>query len=264
MGAQVLTLDLERHDNLSGTLLLSMVLHAVLFVVIVTYTLIHFNLGNSGPSWGADSATRMGAVASLPGIPLPTPVETTQSHVATENTGLHKTEAPPKEVTPPDAQEIPKFKDEVKPEKLRNVNKRIQKEQPVEPDNAVPYGESVPTMNYTTMVTSAGTAGLSLGQANAFGQQYAYYVAAMRNRISANWLLSTVSANIVSAPRVYMTFEIQRDGTIANVQMTQPSGIPEVDRSALRAILASSPLPPLPAEYSGSSVSVQFYFDFHR
>ena len=48
-----------------------------------------------------------------------------------------------------------------------------------------------------------------------------------------------------------------------NVQITQSSGIPEVDRSALRAILASNPLPPLPTDYRGGSVDVQFYFDFH-
>ena len=68
----------------------------------------------------------------------------------------------------------------------------------------------------------------------------------------------------MSAPRVYLTFEILRDGTVTNVQITQSSGIPEVDRSALRAILASNPLPALPPDYSGGSVNVQFYFDFHR
>jgi periplasmic protein TonB len=86
----------------------------------------------------------------------------------------------------------------------------------------------------------------------------------VRNRISSNWLLATISPSILTAPRVYVTFEIQRDGTITNVQITQSSGIPEVDRSALRAVLASNPLAPLPPDYSGSTVKVEFYFDFHR
>jgi len=86
----------------------------------------------------------------------------------------------------------------------------------------------------------------------------------MRNRISANWLQTMVSPNILSAPRVYLTFVILRDGTITDVQITQSSGIPEVDRSALRAVLASNPLGALPPDYSGNSVSVQFYFEFHR
>ena len=119
-------------------------------------------------------------------------------------------------------------------------------------------------MSYTQVVTAAGTGGVAMGEGNAFGQQYAWYVAAMRARISANWLLATISPNIASAPRVYLTFQILRDGTVNNVQITQSSGIPEVDRSAFRAILASNPLPALPPGYSGGSVNVQFYFDFHR
>ena len=265
MGAHVLTLPDDRRDTLRGTLLLSLILHAVLFMVVVTYTMIGFHLGGGGQEWGTQGATRMGAVSSLPGIPLPAPMLTTPSQVATQNTGLYKTEPQPKEAPPPDAQQIPKFKDAVKPEKLERVNKHIQKTEIVPPPNAVPYGETgAPTMSYTQMVTSAGSGGVAMGAGNSFGQRYAWYVSSMRARISANWLLATVSPNIVSAPRAYLTFEILRDGTVSNVQITQSSGIAEVDRSALRAILASNPLPALPSDYAGGSVRVEFYFDFHR
>jgi TonB family protein len=265
MGTQLMVMADQRRDNIRGTLLLSIILHVVLFIVVVTYTLFHFGLGPGGNNWGTRNATRVGAVTSLPGIPLPSPMVTTPSTVVTQNTGVTKTEPEPKVEPPPDVAQIPKFKNAVKPEKLERVNKRIHKEEYVPPDNAVPYGLSgAPSMNYTQVVTSAGTGGVALGEGNSFGQRYAWYVAAMRNRISANWLLSTVSPGIVSAPRTYLTFEIRRDGTVTDVQITQGSGVPEVDRSALRAILASNPLPPLPSDYRGGSVNVQFYFDFHR
>jgi len=265
MSAHVLTMSDESHEGLQGSLLVSLILHLVLFSSILLYTLIGFHLGTHGPSWGTEGATRVGAVASLPGIPLPSPMLTTHTQVATQNTGLYKTEPVPKEETPPDAQQIPKFKDAVRPEKLERVNTRIHKTKEIPPPNAIPYGESgPPTMSYSQMVTTAGTGGIAVGAENSFGQQYAWYVASMRARISANWLLATISPNITSAPRVYLSFQISRDGTITNVQVTQPSGVPEVDRSALRAILASNPLPPLPRDYSGGSVDVQFYFDFHR
>jgi TonB family protein len=254
-----------RQDTLRGTLLLSVFLHVALLALLVTYTMLGFHLGAGGQEWGMQGAVRMGAVSSLPGIPLPAPLVTTRSQVATQNTGLYKTEPQPKEEPAPEAQSIPKFKDAVKPEKLERKNTRINKNEEEPPPNAVPYGQSgVPAMNYTQVVTAAGSGGVSMGEANAFGQQYGWYVAAMRARISANWLLSTVSPGIVSAPRVYLTFQILRDGTVRDPQITQSSGIPEVDRSALRAILASNPLPALPPGYSGGSVNVQFYFDFHR
>ena len=266
MSSQTIALYDERRDNLRGTVVISLALHVLLFVTVVCYTMFGSHFGSGwGQKWGTGGATKMGAVASLPGIPLPAPMLSTPNTVATQNTGLYKTEPQPKVEPPTDAEQIPKFKDSVKLEKPERINKRIQKAELEPPPNAIPYGQhGAPMMTYSQVVTTGGPGGFSIGDGNSFGSRYGYYVAAMRNRVSANWLLGTVSPGIVSAPRAYLTFEIMRDGTISGVQMTQPSGIPEVDRSALRAILASSPLSPLPADYSGSSVKVEFYFDFHR
>jgi TonB family protein len=265
MSTHVLTFSDGRHDTLRGTLLLSVGVHALLFVILVTYTMLGFHLGGYGREWGSAGAVRMGAVATMPGIPLPTPLLTTPSTVATQNPSPYKEEPKHEEEPPPDAQQIPKFKNAVKLEKLQRVNKHIQKTEQAPPDNAIPTGlGGAPTMTYTQVVTPGGPGGFSMGEGNSFGLRYGYYVAAMRSRISANWLLSTVSPNIVSAPRLYLTFKILRDGSVTGVEITQSSGIAEVDRSALRAILASNPLPPLPTDYSGSSLEVEFYFDFHR
>jgi TonB family protein len=266
MGTHVMVIGEERRDTLRGPLLVSLILHGALFVVLVTYTLLGFHFGTKGREWGANSATRMTAVSSVPGLPLPSPQVMTPTTVATQNQGLAKPEPAPKEPPPPpEAQQIPKFKEAVKPEKLERVNKRIQKTEVEPPPNVVPYGLSgPPSLSYTQVVTPGGPGAVSMGPSNSFGMRYAWYVASMRSRISANWLMSTVSPNILTAPRTYITFEIARDGTVNNVQITQSSGIPEVDRSALRAILASNPLPPLPADYRGGNVDVEFYFDFHR
>ncbi len=265
MSAHVLAFADDRHDSLRGTVLLSLILHAVLFVILVTYTMLGFHLGGGVHDWGAKGSMRVGTVATLPGIPLPSQMLTTPSTVAVENPSLYKDEPKPREEPPPDAQQIPKFKNAVKREILERVNKRIERPEIEPPPNAIPTGlGGAPTINYTQVATSVGQGGISMGAGNSFAQQYAWYVAAVSNRVSNNWLLATISPNIVSAPRVYLTFEILRDGTVNNPQITQSSGIPEVDRSALRAILASNPLPALPAGYSGSSVSVEIYFDFHR
>jgi TonB family protein len=97
-----------------------------------------------------------------------------------------------------------------------------------------------------------------------FAGKFPSYVDAVRNRISSNWLQSTVDPSVRWAPRAIFTFQILRDGTVTNVQMMQSSGNRSVDNSALRAILSSSPMSPLPSNYSGSNVSVEFYFDFRR
>lgn len=256
----------ERREKLGGTLVASAAMHVLLFILLVGYASLGSSFGGGwGKTWGSGSATRIGAVASLPGVPLPAPMLTTPNTVASENPGLHQTEPQPKLPPEPQALQIPKFKESEKLEKVMGVNTHIQKEKPVEAENAVPYGlGGQPSMNYTQMASAAGQGGLSFGEGGDFGEKYGWYVASVRSRISGNWLLSTISPNILSAPRLYMTFTILRDGSVTDVEITQSSGIPEVDRSALRAVLASNPLPQLPPDYSGNKVKVNLYFDFHR
>jgi protein TonB len=73
-----------------------------------------------------------------------------------------------------------------------------------------------------------------------------------------------VDPSVVAAPRVEVVFTILRDGTVTNIQLTQRSNNNSVDTSAVRAVRDSSPLQALPAGYSGSSVNVEFWFDFRR
>jgi protein TonB len=255
----------DRRDTLSGTLLISIILHVSLFILAVAYTNFGFNFGRSwGKSWDTSGAVHATAVSSLPGIPLPTPVQATLNNVATEDPGLYKREPEPPPPPDPQAQEIPKFKEDLKPEKMERVNKRMPKMEIPPPSNAIPTGnQGMPAMTTGQFSNAAGDGSLNVTSGD-FGQRYGWYVSAVRSRISTNWLLSTISPNILTAPRVYLTFDILRDGTIENAQITQSSGIAEIDRSALRAVLASNPLGALPPDFSGSKVSVNFFFDFHR
>jgi periplasmic protein TonB len=266
MGTATLTMPVDNRESLRGPLVASLVFHAALLVIAVAYTLWGLRMGRGwGNSLSSGSAVHVNAVASLPGVPLPSPRLITPSTVAVESPGLYKNEPVPKPPPTPNVEEIPKFKEAVTPkhEKIR-VNTRIQKETVQPPPNAIPYGEGgKPAMSYSSVTTAAGEAGLAIGRGD-FGQQFGWYVEAVRNRISSNWLLSTISPNILNAPRVYVDFDIQRDGTVTNARITHSSGIPEVDRSALRAVLASSPLAQLPPDYSGNKVSVEFYFDYKR
>jgi protein TonB len=256
----------DQRESLRGPLVASIIFHVLITLFSLAYTLWG---GKFGKGWGqatsTGSAVHVNAVASLPGVPLPMPKITTPNTVAVESPGLYKTQPVPK--PPPDLikQKIPKFKEAVKPPKRKvAANKRIQKEQIEPPPNAVPYGQGGrPTMSYSSVATAAGEAGISFGQ-QSFGERYGWYVQAVRNRVSSNWLLSTISPNLMNAPRVYVDFDINRNGSISNARITQSSGIPEVDRSALRAVLSSSPLAALPPGYSGSKVSVEFYFDLKR
>lgn len=86
---------------------------------------------------------------------------------------------------------------------------------------------------------------------------YSYYVERMLVTIGLNWFKPAESVPISPMIR----FRIEKDGTISDPQVERSSGLPYVDRAALRAVMASSPLPPLPQEFAGRYLGVHLIFE---
>jgi periplasmic protein TonB len=86
----------------------------------------------------------------------------------------------------------------------------------------------------------------------------------VRRKVSENWLKYEVDPSITSASRVYLTFDIQRNGEPTNIQISQGSGVPSLDMSAKRALQRIDTFGPLPPDYPGSRVSVEFWFDYKK
>ena len=85
---------------------------------------------------------------------------------------------------------------------------------------------------------------------------YSIYIDRMRTLIGQHWYRPQAAPGI--ATTVY--FVIERDGTIRDARNESESGNGAFDRAALRAILESSPLPPLPFGYSGTYLGVHLTF----
>jgi protein TonB len=101
---------------------------------------------------------------------------------------------------------------------------------------------------------SVGVGGTRLDQADF---TYSYYIERMLVAISTNWFKPSQSG--AASPVVY--FRIERDGSITDPEIEKSSGQPFVDRAAMRAVIASSPLPPLPSEYGGTHLGVHLKFE---
>ena len=71
-------------------------------------------------------------------------------------------------------------------------------------------------------------------------------------------------ARITSAQRVYITFDVTRDGQPANVRVEQSSGVPSLDISAVRALQRIDTFGALPPDYSGNKISVEYWFDYKK
>ena len=254
--------------NLKKPFVWSVVFHGILFGSLTVST-IYSHRGDTWGSSGGGGAVSVGLVAKLPGIMLPRPDIVTQSQTVDTTKGLYKAEPQPKPkpIEEPDVKKIPEFAKDKTPKIISKPSKVFEDKTPP-PTNAVPYGQGgSPALPYSSFAMNGptqGGMGFSGPGGGDFSGRFPSYVDAVRNRISSNWLQSTVDPSVRWAPRADFSFTVLRDGTVTNVQMLQTSGNRSVDNSALRAIQSSSPMSPLPSNYSGNSVTVEFWFDFRR
>ena len=103
-------------------------------------------------------------------------------------------------------------------------------------------------------VPAVGTAGIVGLEGGDF--PYTIYIQRMLALIGNNWFRPDAGDSALT--QVY--FIIERDGTLRDAEIEKPSGNRTFDRAALRAIIESSPLPPLPFGYSGSFLGVHLTF----
>jgi len=113
------------------------------------------------------------------------------------------------------------------------------------------------TSNQQPATGAAGVTEPGVSTAKLEGGDFPYtlYLDRMKTRIGSNWFRpQSGDATVV----VY--FAIDRDGTIRDARVETSGGNGMADRAALRAVMESSPLPPLPFGYNGTYLGVHLTF----
>lgn len=85
------------------------------------------------------------------------------------------------------------------------------------------------------------------------------YMRELQRRIKMNW--DPPRGN--ESKRVVLLFKIARDGRLLSVRVFKSSGIPSSDRAALNAVQLTAPFRPLPRDFRGQSIDIQFTFDYN-
>jgi len=248
------------HDTWGRNLAWSAGFHMAVAAAIVLYAIVSPNRG--GGSWGAGGGGDAMGVTLVTTVPLPANPVKTENIVATELKGL--TESQPKvQEQAPDAVPIPDKNAKIKPKPPVSTTQK--KPEPVEQaENVVPFGEGGPVSGpYGTFSAGGAKGGFGFtGSGGDFGSRYAWYVKVVQQKVSENWLKYEVDPRITTAQRVYVTFDISRAGQPGRIQVEQSSGVPSLDQSAVRALQRIDTFGPLPSDYDGSKVSVEFWFDY--
>ena len=259
--------DLDMYDiysepgQLRRPLAWSLGLHLAFAAFVVLYAM--FIHGFRGEGWGSGGGGDAMGATLVNSVPLPANEAQTENVLATESKGLSKSQ-PKVEEKEPEAIPIPDRNTKTKPAPIKSATQR--KAQPEPPEsNQIPYGEGGPVSGPYTMSAGGAKGGFGFtGSGGDFGSRFSWYVEAVQRKVTENWLKYEVDPRITEANRVYLTFDIARDGHPSNVEIEQSSGVPSLDLSAKRALERIDTFAPLPPDYSGSKVSVEFWFDYKR
>ena len=93
------------------------------------------------------------------------------------------------------------------------------------------------------------------------GVDFGPYLARVVYIVRRNWYaVIPEAARLGEKGRVSIVFEILKDGSIPQLRLVASSGSDPLDRAALAAIHASTPFPPLPDEFAGNHLVLQFIF----
>jgi periplasmic protein TonB len=221
------------HGSIAGALIYSAMIHPVHFVMPRTVAV---HLLPAGSLKGGE------APAPAP-APAPPP----------EKNKILK--PAPEDVPPPPSEKAIVVPSKEK-EKKTAATSRPPAERSKAPDVSLPSSGESAGGGAGGPVGAGGNVGVS-GAAFDSDFQFSYYIQRMLVAIGMNWFKPSQGGSV--SPVIH--FRIEKDGTISDAAVERSSGLPFVDRAALRAVLSSSPLPPLPVEYAGSHLGVHLKFE---
>jgi TonB family protein len=94
--------------------------------------------------------------------------------------------------------------------------------------------------------------------------RFAYYLATIRNKIGSRWV-PPQGVDARNRPiKTILYFRVLRNGQIDKASIETSSGYAFFDQTAMRALLAATPLPPLPAGFTDNYLGVHFGFEFQQ
>jgi TonB family protein len=96
------------------------------------------------------------------------------------------------------------------------------------------------------------------------GVDFRPYLIRILASVRRNWFaVMPESAKLGRVGHVGIQFAINRDGSVPKLVIVSFSGTEAFDRAAVAGISASNPFPPLPAEFKGNVIRLQFNFSYN-
>ncbi len=260
------TLQLER-DSFGPPMAKSFLLHIGLVGTLAL--MVYLNGKFRGVEWssnGPPGAIQATLVNSAAAIPLPQNTPPTPNVLATQMPS--PAPAPPAKATiaqqEPDAVPIlarePKLRPKEKPHPASP-----QHAQPTNQPNRAQYGEAPATQLPHSMssTTASNTNPVSVNNGD-FAARFPWYVDMITRTVQQYWYTQDIGAGTAYGSQVSITFTISRDGSVSDIRIVQPSSSPTLNSSGVQAVQRVGSFRPLPDQYTGRTVSVEYTFTYDQ
>ena len=218
----------DDQDKFSTGIAGAVILHVLLAAIFIV---VAYVAHTSSSHWG-ENASSVGAIQAsmVSAIPLPQKAKPVDKSVLTPDTVSPAPLPPPKEAAAP----------------------------PPPPSAKAATGESATQLPQSMTQLKNGSATLTV-QSRTFGARYAYYVEAVGRVIAQNYFTQEVDPRSSEGKSVIIAFDIERDGSIANVRIENRSGSSTLDTAAMRALQRIDSFGPLP---EGDHITIEDKFDY--
>lgn len=95
------------------------------------------------------------------------------------------------------------------------------------------------------------------------GVDFGPYLQRILQDVRENWYHAIPESAEMKKGKLQIEFAITKDGKVADMRLTYPSGDVALDRAAWAGISASNPFPPLPTEFTGPYLALRFRFYYN-
>jgi len=253
---------LDERESLRNPFLASVLFHVGVLAILIgwnTYSNVNkIVLGTATPGFG--NAVSVDSVRALP-LPQHSGHLNPVANDTENQVPQHAVQKPQPKTRQPEPKNAVRLPSRVR-EKPENKNYALQKyrAQPLRENQVT--GSQAPAA-VSSMIQKPGTsAGVGINPNSLLGTMFGGYAQALMEAVARHW--NTGGLVGVQAPMAIVNVDVMRNGAIRNPQLAQRSGNSTLDYSALRAVSEAAPFPPLPAEYRGSYLNVDFRFQLQR
>jgi protein TonB len=243
----------------------SLLLHIGLVAALAL--LLYWNAHYHGNEWGNKGpvgAMQVTMVTSSAAIPLPQTAPPTPNVLATQLPSPAPAPASKETIQQIQQNAIPiqAHQPKLRPKERRHAASP-QHAQPMNQQHRAQYGEAAPTQlaHATTNAQAVNTNPVNVSSSQ-FAAMFPAYVQMITQVVHQYWYTQEIASGTPYGSQVIVDFTIHRDGTVSNIRIAQPSSSPTLNASAMHAVQRVGRFIPLPTQYTGSTVSVEYTFTY--